>query len=48
MMNEQTNWWEPIFSGQLEVGLNKEKLENIEQESFLYFDSSIPEMESHS
>ncbi|WP_422123702.1 hypothetical protein DHX103_02515 [Planococcus sp. X10-3] len=45
-MNESTNWWEPIFSGQLEIGLNKEKLENIEEEAFLYFDHPTQEQES--
>lgn len=45
-MNEQNNWWEPIFSGELEVGLNKEKLENIEEETFLYYDASQIDMES--
>ena len=36
-MNEQTNWWEPIFTGELEVGVNKEKLESITEESILYY-----------
>ncbi|HSI67902.1 MAG TPA: hypothetical protein VK947_10825 [Planococcus sp. (in: firmicutes)] len=36
-MEKQENWWEPIFSGELEVGINKESLERMEQESFLYF-----------
>lgn len=36
-MNEQKNWWEPIFTGQLEVGVNKEKLESTTEESFLYY-----------
>ena len=45
-MSKQSNWWEPIFSGELEVGLNKEKLEEIDQETFLYFDEAQVEMES--
>lgn len=45
-MSKQSNWWEPIFSGELEIGLNKEKLEEIDQESFLYFDEIQVEMES--
>ncbi|MEK6267978.1 MAG: hypothetical protein N2C11_05270 [Planococcus sp. (in: firmicutes)] len=36
-MNEQTQWWEPIFTGELEVGVNKEKLENVTEESLLYY-----------
>ncbi|MFD1031169.1 hypothetical protein [Metaplanococcus flavidus] len=44
-MNENTNWWEPVFSGQLEIGLNKEKLEDIEEETFLYYSEANQEME---
>ncbi|MDN7244373.1 hypothetical protein QWY13_02620 [Planococcus sp. N017] len=47
MMGKQVNWWEPIFSGELEVGLNKDKLEDMEQESFLYFNEAQIDMESH-
>ncbi|MDN7226145.1 hypothetical protein QWY22_13580 [Planococcus liqunii] len=46
-MNKQANWWEPIFSGELEVGLNKEKLDSLEQESFLYFEEAQIDMETH-
>jgi hypothetical protein len=46
-MNNQPNWWEPIFSGELEIGLNKEKLDDIEQEAFLYFNETHFEMESN-
>ena len=45
-MNENTNWWEPVFSGQLEIGLNKEKLENVEEEAFLYYNQQNQEMET--
>ncbi|WP_179135763.1 hypothetical protein [Planomicrobium okeanokoites] len=45
-MNENTNWWEPVFSGELEIGLNKEKLENVEEEAFLYYGQHNQEMES--
>ncbi|WP_169314370.1 hypothetical protein [Planococcus antarcticus] len=44
-MNEQKNWWEPIFTGQLEVGVNKEKLESTTEESFLYYDEAASTME---
>ena len=46
-MGKQANWWEPIFSGELEVGLNKEKLDDLDQESFLYFDEAQFDMEKH-
>ena len=45
-MNEQTNWWEPIFTGQLEVGVNKEKLESVTEESILYFEETSNPTES--
>jgi len=45
-MKENTNWWEPVFSGQLEIGLNKEKLEDVEEEAFLYYNQQTPELES--
>lgn len=45
-MNEKMNWWEPVFSGQLEIGLNKEKLEDVEEETFLYYSQPNHEMES--
>lgn len=45
-MNEQTNWWEPIFTGQLEVGVNKEKLENVTEESILYYEETSNQTES--
>ncbi len=45
-MEKQTNWWEPIFSGELEVGINKEKMDTVEQESFLYFEASANDVET--
>ena len=30
-------WWGEIFSGALSIGLNEQKLEQLEDESFLYF-----------
>ncbi|MFC4712627.1 hypothetical protein [Planococcus dechangensis] len=35
-MNEQSHWWEPIFTGTLELGVNKEKLGTANEESILY------------
>ncbi|MBB5179084.1 hypothetical protein HNQ44_000506 [Planomicrobium koreense] len=40
-MEKQANWWEPIFSGELEVGIDKDKMETADQESFLYH-AAIP------
>lgn len=45
-MKENTNWWEPVFSGELEIGINREKLENFEEESFLYYGQFKQELES--
>ena len=36
-MTKQQNWWEPIFTGQLELGVDKEKLESLTQDSILYY-----------
>ena len=33
-------WWEDIFSGALAIGLNEQKLRQLEDESFLYFNES--------
>lgn len=46
-MEENKNWWEPVFSGELEIGLNKEKIQDLEEESFLYYGQQTHEMESH-
>ncbi|WP_185959974.1 hypothetical protein [Planococcus soli] len=45
-MDNPKNWWEPIFTGQLEVGVNKEKLESITEETFLYYDEAASPTES--
>ncbi|WP_164474934.1 hypothetical protein [Indiicoccus explosivorum] len=44
-MNHSENWWETVFEGTLEVGINKEKLTDIEEESFLYFNAESPMQE---
>lgn len=46
-MDETKNWWEPVFTGELEIGLNKEKLQDVEEEAFLYYGQPNQEMESH-
>ncbi|AIY06039.1 hypothetical protein Plano_2074 [Planococcus sp. PAMC 21323] len=45
-MNEQIHWWEPIFTGELEVGVNKEKLESVTEESLLYYTETQVSLES--
>lgn len=44
-MNEYNNWWEPIFTGTLEMGVDKEKLETINEEGLLYFGETTNTME---
>ncbi|MET3575693.1 hypothetical protein ACFFIY_08110 [Bhargavaea ullalensis] len=36
-MMKQENWWDEMFTGNLELGINKERLAELEQENFLYF-----------
>jgi hypothetical protein len=35
-------WWEEIFSGPLAIGINEEKIHQLEDESFLYFNGQLP------
>ena len=44
MMKTET-WWETIFSGVLEIGINKDKLVELADESFLYFTQDELELE---
>ena len=37
MMKTDNTWWETIFTGSLELGINKERLDELEEENFLYF-----------
>lgn len=39
MLKTET-WWEPIFSGKLSLGINKERLSELEEESFIYFNDT--------
>nr|WP_198044836.1 hypothetical protein [Lysinibacillus timonensis] len=40
------SWWEKIFSGHLAVGLNEEKLHQLEDESFLFLsEEQLPQDE---
>lgn len=36
-MNEQTKWWDELFTGPISLGLNKERLAELEEETFIYF-----------
>ncbi len=36
-MTVENNWWEKIFEGNLSLGINKEAVKELENESFLYF-----------
>jgi len=37
-MTTTDTWWETIFEGNLSSGINKERLVELEEENFLYFD----------
>ena len=47
-MNEKSQWWEPIFTGSLELGVDKEKLETANEESILYLGASAISLEQAS
>lgn len=46
-MTETATWWETIFTGAFAMGINKERLSELEEESFLYFKEVQDEMESN-
>lgn len=46
-MTETETWWEPIFTGAFAMGLNKERLTELEEEAFLYFKEDLDETESN-
>ncbi|MCM3742647.1 hypothetical protein M3193_00710 [Sporosarcina luteola] len=37
-MTTTETWWETIFEGNLSLGLNKERVTDLDNETFLYFD----------
>ncbi len=37
-MTTTENWWETIFEGNLSLGINKDRLTDLEKENFLYFE----------
>ena len=34
-MNQTTNWWEDLFQGPISLGLNKDRLTELEEEQFI-------------
>lgn len=36
-MNETRNWWEEVFTGPISLGLNKDRMLELEEEQFIYF-----------
>ena len=36
-MTTTDTWWETIFEGNLAIGVNKERMSELEEEHFLYF-----------
>jgi len=39
------NWWEQIFSGPLAIGINEEKVHQLEDESFLFLsEDELPQL----
>lgn len=44
-MTTTGTWWEEIFEGNLAFGLNKDRLAELEEESFLYFEEEEIEVE---
>lgn len=46
-MIETETWWETIFTGAFAMGINKERLSELDEESFLYFKEDQEEMESN-
>lgn len=46
-MTETETWWETIFTGAFAMGINKERLSELEEETFLYFEEVREGMESN-
>lgn len=42
-MTATETWWENLFEGNLALGINPERLEELDNENFLYFTESIEE-----
>ncbi len=44
-MTTTETWWEEIFEGHLSLGINKERMTELEEENFLYFQETVFESE---
>ena len=44
-MTTTETWWEEIFEGNLSLGINKERLTELEEENFLYFEVAEAEID---
>ena len=44
-MTTTGTWWEEIFEGNLSLGINKERMTELEEENFLYFEEELVEDE---
>ncbi|WP_194841529.1 hypothetical protein [Sporosarcina obsidiansis] len=42
-MQTQDIWWENVFEGHLAHGFNKERMEELDHEGFLYFENQQAE-----
>lgn len=40
-MTTTDTWWETIFEGNLSLGLNKERISDLNDENFLFFDGHL-------
>lgn len=38
-MTTTENWWETIFEGPLSLGINKDRVNDLDEEHFLYFEA---------
>ncbi len=46
-MTTTGTWWEEIFEGNLSLGINKERITELEEENFLYFEEEEVEEQQH-
>ncbi|WP_339249366.1 hypothetical protein NSQ43_08790 [Sporosarcina sp. FSL W8-0480] len=46
-MTTTDTWWETIFEGNLSLGLNKERISDLNDENFLFFDDRLDEENEH-
>ncbi|MDW0115922.1 hypothetical protein QTL97_03060 [Sporosarcina thermotolerans] len=46
-MTTTDTWWETIFEGNLSLGLNKERISDLNDENFLFFDDRFEQENEH-